>query len=206
MSLSLLVAWGSTVAQLQSINQSSIQQGGTGGAIPEPYKMTCRRSLVCMFLPFMRKEGGVYLSIDMYILRKLVLWYHQCVCVCVCMCVCVRVCVCVCDHHSLPIPGISRHLQAAGDRATATTWNPFTCGRRVYVVRDHSNVPPGVTAATEEQCTLTELVAESRSCAGQWPAHPVTTERNHNARGKWFCQGEMLFGYTATTINSSDRI
>ena len=65
-SASVLVTTGSmreycrTVAQ--SINQSSIQQGGTGGAIPEPYKMTCRRSLVCMFLPFMRKDGGsIYL-------------------------------------------------------------------------------------------------------------------------------------------------
>ena len=116
--------------------------------------------------------------------------------VCVCVCVCVHACLCVRDRHSLPIPGISRHLQATGDRATATTRDPFTCSHRDCVVRDQCNVPSSVTAATEEQCSLTELVAESGSCAVQWPAHPVTAERNHNARGKWFCEGAMLFGYT----------
>lgn len=96
---------------------------------------------------------------------------------------------------SLPIPRIPGHLQAAGDRATAAAWEPFSRGHcRDYGGRVRCHVPPGVTAAAEEQCSLAELVAEPGSCAGQRPAHPVTTERNHNARGEQFCEGEGLFG------------
>lgn len=108
---------------------------------------------------------------------------------------------------SLPVPGIPGHLQAAGDWATAAAWEPFSwghsrdCGGRVWC-----HVPPGVPAAAEEQCSLTKLVAESGSCARKWPADPVTTERNHNARGKqsrwqiwWQSQWSSTRNYTVTT-------
>lgn len=86
---------------------------------------------------------------------------------------------------SFPVPGIPRHIQAAGDRAAAAAGESLSHGHcRDFGLGARRGVARLFAAAAEEQLSFAELMAKPGRGAGQRAPDQATAEGNHHARGQ----------------------